>query len=110
MKLKITIGKLVIEIEDDDIKEPRISIEREDDDEDDDEIPSVTPTLSHREASILAKVAKGLSNKEIANILVLTESTVKVHMKSILKKLRMKNRTQAAIWVQNGGSHHEEAR
>ncbi|MBK5198646.1 MAG: DNA-binding response regulator, partial [Methyloceanibacter sp.] len=41
------------------------------------------------------------SNKAIARNLVITESTVKVHMKAILRKLRLQNRTQAAIWARN---------
>ena len=44
---------------------------------------------------------QGASNKTIALKLVITESTVKVHMKSILRKLRLQNRTQAAIWARN---------
>jgi two-component system nitrate/nitrite response regulator NarL len=39
------------------------------------------------------------SNKVITRKLVITESTVKVHMKAILRKLRLQNRTQAAIWA-----------
>jgi Bacterial regulatory proteins, luxR family len=42
---------------------------------------------------------EGASNKIIARKLVITESTVKVHMKAILRKLRLQNRTQAAIWA-----------
>ena len=44
---------------------------------------------------------QGASNKVIARNLVITESTVKVHMKAILRKLRLQNRTQAAIWARN---------
>ena len=44
---------------------------------------------------------QGASNKTIALQLVITELTVKVHMKSILRKLRLQNRTQAAVWARN---------
>jgi len=44
---------------------------------------------------------QGASNKTIARNLVITESTVNVHMKAILRKLRLQNRTQAAIWARN---------
>jgi two-component system nitrate/nitrite response regulator NarL len=55
--------------------------------------------LSRRELVILRTLTEGASNKMIALKLVITESTVKVHMKTILRKLRMQNRTQAAIWA-----------
>jgi len=55
--------------------------------------------LSRREMAILRTLTEGASNKIIARKLVITESTVKVHMKAILRKLRLQNRTQAAIWA-----------
>jgi two-component system nitrate/nitrite response regulator NarL len=55
--------------------------------------------LSRREVVILRTLTEGASNKIIASKLVITESTVKVHMKAILRKLRLQNRTQAAIWA-----------
>jgi two-component system, NarL family, nitrate/nitrite response regulator NarL len=55
--------------------------------------------LSRRELMILRSLTEGASNKVIALKLVITESTVKVHMKAILRKLRLQNRTQAAIWA-----------
>ncbi len=55
--------------------------------------------LSRRELVILRTLTEGASNKIIARKLVITESTVKVHMKAILRKLRLQNRTQAAIWA-----------
>ena len=59
--------------------------------------------LSGRETEILACLVNGASNKAIANQLDITEGTVKVHLKGILKKIRVQNRTQAAIWaIQNG--------
>src|SRR5262245_5526655 len=59
------------------------------------------PSLSRREALILRMLIQGASNKAIARNLVITESTVKVHMKAVLRKLRLQNRTQAAIWARN---------
>lgn len=55
--------------------------------------------LSEREADILRCLITGDSNKLIARKLEITESTVKVHLKSILKKTRAANRTQAAMWA-----------
>ncbi|MGB3151137.1 MAG: response regulator transcription factor, partial [Maribacter sp.] len=51
--------------------------------------------LSKREYEVLKEIASGLSNKEIANKLFLTESTIKTHVSSILLKLNAKRRTQA---------------
>ena len=62
---------------------------------------SDVPSLSRREMLILRMLMQGASNKVIARNLVITESTVKVHMKAILRKLRLQNRTQAAIWARN---------
>ena len=59
----------------------------------------VARSLSRRELVILRTLTEGASNKIIARKLVITESTVKVHMKAILRKLRLQNRTQAAIWA-----------
>jgi two-component system nitrate/nitrite response regulator NarL len=62
---------------------------------------SDVPSLSRREMLILCMLMQGASNKIIARNLVITDSTVKAHMKSILRKLRLQNRTQAAIWAHN---------
>jgi DNA-binding NarL/FixJ family response regulator len=53
--------------------------------------------LSHREMEILQYVTDGLSNKEIAVKLRISQQTVKNHMTSILKKLNVEDRTQAAV-------------
>ncbi len=69
---------------------------------------SCVPDLSRRESLILQSLTLGESNKAIARKLVITESTVKVHMKAILRKLRLGNRTQAAMWARtnlNGEIH-----
>ncbi len=55
--------------------------------------------LSAREGSILRGLVDGAPNKVIAQRLHITEATVKVHVKAILRKIRVKNRTQAAIWA-----------
>jgi two-component system, NarL family, nitrate/nitrite response regulator NarL len=55
--------------------------------------------LSPREKEILSHLLAGHSNKLIARELGITEATVKVHLKSVLRKIRVENRTQAAIWA-----------
>jgi two-component system, NarL family, nitrate/nitrite response regulator NarL len=59
--------------------------------------------LSGREEQILKALIEGHSNKVIARMCTVTEATVKVHMKSILRKIRVANRTQAAIWALGHG-------
>lgn len=59
--------------------------------------------LSERELEILRCLVSGDANKVIANRLEITEATVKVHMKSLLRKIKAANRTQAAIWALNQG-------
>jgi two-component system nitrate/nitrite response regulator NarL len=63
------------------------------------------PKLSRREREVLHHVAEGDSNKEIARLCNITESTVKVHLKAILRKITAHNRTQAAIWAVANGYH-----
>jgi two-component system nitrate/nitrite response regulator NarL len=57
-----------------------------------------TPRLSAREICILRRLIAGESNKTIARNNAIAEATVKVHVKAILRKIRVNNRTQAAIW------------
>ncbi len=59
--------------------------------------------LSGREAGILGHLARGDSNKLIARKLDIAEATVKVHVKAILRKIQVKNRTQAAVWALDQG-------
>ena len=59
--------------------------------------------LSEREEQVLRDLVKGLPNKIIARKRDIAEATVKVHLKSILRKIRMANRTQAAIWALENG-------
>ncbi|MDC8107881.1 response regulator [Vibrio sp. CCUG 15886] len=53
--------------------------------------------LTERERQILQEVARGFRNKQIADRLFISESTVKVHMKSLLKKLKVPSRTAATV-------------
>jgi DNA-binding NarL/FixJ family response regulator len=65
---------------------------------------SITQQLSPREKSIMQCLIAGDSNKCIARKIDIAEATVKVHVKAILRKIRVQNRTQAAIWGMNNGS------
>ncbi len=56
-------------------------------------------TLTDREQEILAGLSQGLSNKLIARNLDITEATVKVHVKNLLKKLGFRSRLEAAVWA-----------
>jgi two-component system nitrate/nitrite response regulator NarL len=64
---------------------------------------TIAPQLSPREKSILHCLIEGDSNKCIARKIDIAEATVKVHVKAILRKIRVQNRTQAAIWGMNNG-------
>ena len=68
---------------------------REDRSEGERDIEQLTP----RERDILKLIAQGLSNKMIARKLDITESTVKVHVKHLLKKMKLKSRVEVAVWV-----------
>lgn len=57
--------------------------------------------LTDREKDVLSELSKGLSNQEIAEKLYVSLNTVKKHISSILFKLNLKHRTQAAVFVQN---------
>jgi two-component system, NarL family, nitrate/nitrite response regulator NarL len=63
------------------------------------------PKLSAREQCILRDLIEGHSNKMIARRNDIAEATVKVHVKAILRKIRVSNRTQAAIWGMNHRSY-----
>jgi two-component system nitrate/nitrite response regulator NarL len=84
--------------------------ENEMDSEDDPAVPATqthtifdhTPrTLSDRETGILRCLMQGESNKVIARGFDITEATVKAHIKAILRKICVRNRTQAAVWAHN---------
>ena len=57
--------------------------------------------LTSREHEILRLIAKGLSNKLIARQLDISDGTVKVHVKHILKKLGLRSRVEAVVWMLN---------
>lgn len=59
--------------------------------------------LSPREGEVLQLVAKGATNKEIADSLFISENTVKTHMQSIMEKLHLANRSQAAAYATKKG-------
>jgi NarL family two-component system response regulator LiaR len=58
-----------------------------------------SPELTSREAEVLALVARGMSNREIAASLVISEKTVKTHISSLLSKLNLEDRTRLAIYA-----------
>jgi two-component system nitrate/nitrite response regulator NarL len=59
--------------------------------------------LTDRERDVLIILARGLSNKEIAKELGLAESTIKIYIHGILRKLRLTSRLQAAVFVVKHG-------
>jgi two-component system nitrate/nitrite response regulator NarL len=58
-------------------------------------------SLTSREYEILKLIAKGMSNKLIARELDISDGTVKVHVKHFLKKLNLRSRVEAAVWIVN---------
>jgi DNA-binding NarL/FixJ family response regulator len=68
------------------------------------------PHLSTQEKRILDYLIEGDSNKIIARKIDIAEATVKVHIKAILRKIQVRNRTQAAIWAMHNGSSRFEDR
>lgn len=58
--------------------------------------------LTHREEEVAALISQGLSNRQIATGLFLSERTVETHVGSILRKLGVHNRTQVTAWHLNG--------
>ncbi|MBZ0292120.1 MAG: response regulator transcription factor, partial [Anaerolineae bacterium] len=65
--------------------------------------PESPEKLTEREVDVLRGLAQGLSNKEIAQALVIGEKTVKTHVSNILSKLGVASRTQAALYAVNIG-------
>ena len=69
-----------------------------------------TETLSPREWDVLRLLSDGLKNREIAQMLSLSENTVKTHIRAILSKLSLKNRTQAAAYALLDQHAYEDVR
>jgi len=69
----------------------------------DTERPLSTDPLTEREVEVLRLVARGLSNRQIADALVISEATVRTHVGNILSKLQLASRTQAALYALRGG-------
>ncbi len=73
--------------------------------------------LSNREAEVAELVTRGMSNKEVANQLFVTEKTVKFHLTNIYKKMNVKSRAQLIVWclphlnfVENERGNEQQAR
>jgi len=72
------------------------------------DLPLAEDPLTEREVQVLALVARGLANQEIADLLFIGERTVRTHISNILGKLHLANRTQAALYAQREGLTHLE--
>ena len=57
------------------------------------------PQLTDREVEVLRLVARGMANREIADQLVISENTVKNHVRNILEKLHLHSRVEAAVYA-----------
>lgn len=66
-------------------------------------LPPTDEPLTSRELEVLRYVARGLSNQEISDKLVISEGTVRIHVSNILSKLHLANRTQAALYALQEG-------
>ena len=62
-----------------------------------------TPDLTNREVEVLRLIARGATNREVAQQLVISEGTVKNHISNILGRLGLRDRTQAAIYAREHG-------
>jgi NarL family two-component system response regulator LiaR len=67
------------------------------------DLPPTEEPLTGRELEVLSLLARGLSNREIADDLVVSERTVRTHVSNILGKLHLANRTQAALYALREG-------
>ncbi len=65
--------------------------------------PGLAPTqplaLTAREGEVAAMIARGLSNRRIADALAVSERTVEWHVGNVLRKLRLESRVQIAVWT-----------
>jgi NarL family two-component system response regulator LiaR len=66
-------------------------------------LPPTEDPLTKRELEVLKLVARGLSNQDIAEQIVVSEGTVRIHISNILSKLHLANRTQAALYALKEG-------
>jgi len=66
-------------------------------------LPQTDEPLTEREVEVLVYVARGYSNQEIADALIISERTVRTHVSNILSKLHLANRTQAALYALKEG-------
>ena len=67
------------------------------------QVPDAAEALTAREIEVLELIVQGQSNKEIAGALVISDSTVKNHLRNILQKLHLRNRIQAAVYAVRQG-------
>jgi len=65
--------------------------------------PDELQGLTDREREVLEQIARGLTNREIAEKMVISEKTVKTHVSNLLDKLGLEDRTRAAIWALKHG-------
>jgi DNA-binding NarL/FixJ family response regulator len=65
--------------------------------------PEATNELTQREIEVLELIVEGKTNKEIASTLVISENTVKIHLRNILEKLHLQSRIQAAVYAVREG-------
>ncbi len=65
--------------------------------------PKELEGLTERELEVLEQIARGLTNREIAEKMVISEKTVKTHVSNLLAKLGLEDRTRAAIWALKHG-------
>jgi DNA-binding NarL/FixJ family response regulator len=71
-------------------------------------LPSALQELTEREREVLEQIARGLTNREIAEKMVISEKTVKTHVSNLLDKLGLEDRTRAAIWALKHGLGSED--
>jgi NarL family two-component system response regulator LiaR len=71
-------------------------------------LPDELKALTEREREVLAQIARGLTNREIAEKMVISEKTVKTHVSNLLDKLGLEDRTRAAIWALKHGLGAED--
>jgi NarL family two-component system response regulator LiaR len=75
---------------------------------DDSEEPALFTELTERELDVLRLIAKGMTNSQIAETLVISENTVKGHVSNILSKLHLADRTQVAVYAWQSGIVNKE--